>query len=147
MRAAYEADLTALSDHAQADLDELLASMELLEDDDVAYLAELWEKEDGDARRNAWATAKPAIEKAGLTRDLDRVRMSVSAWMQANASDFQGIEGLLGGAGGPAGVRRAAAPAFIDAAAAILAGDALDPDEQSVLAGPWRTLTEEESES
>jgi hypothetical protein len=73
--------------------------------------------------------------------------MSVSSWMQANASDFQGIEGLLGGAGGPAGVRRAAAPAFIDAAAAILAADALDPDEQRVLAGPWRTLTEEESES
>jgi hypothetical protein len=43
-------------------------------------------------------------------------------------------------------VRRTAAPAFIDAAAAILAGDALDPDEQRVLAGPWRALTEEESE-
>jgi hypothetical protein len=79
-------------------------------------------------------------------RDLDRVRVSVGSWMQANSSDFQGIEGLLGGAGGPAGVRRAAAPAFIDAAAAILAGDALDPDEQRVLAGPWRSLTEDESE-
>ena len=139
--------MTALSDHARAELDELVASLDLFADDDVAYLAELWEKEDGDARRSAWAKAKPFIEKAGLTRDLDRVRMSVSAWMQANASDFQGIEGLLGGAGGPAGVRRAAAPAFIDATAAILAGDALDPVEQRVLAGPWRTLTEEESQS
>jgi hypothetical protein len=138
--------LTALSREAQADIDELLASMELLEDDDVAYLAELWEKEDGDARRSAWGKAKPFIEKAGLTRDLDRVRTSVSSWMQANASDFQGIEGLLGGAGGPAGARRAAAPAFIDAAAAILAADALDPDEQRVLARPWRSLTEDEPE-
>jgi hypothetical protein len=139
--------LTALSDHARAELDELLASMELLEDDDVAYLAELWEKEDGDARRNAWGKAKPAIEKAGLSRDLDRVRLSVSSWMQASASDFQGIEGLLGGAGGPAGVRRAAAPAFIDAAAAILAGDALEEGERSVLVRPWHRLTEEESEA
>lgn len=136
-----------ISDHARTEIDELLASMELLEDDDVAYLAELWEKEDGDARRSAWGKAKPAIDKAGLTRDLDRVRIAVGSWMQANSSDFQGIEGLLGGAGGPAGVRRAAAPAFIDAAAAILATDALDPDEQRVLAGPWRALTEEESES
>ena len=139
--------MTALSDHARAELDELLASMELLEDDDVAYLAELWEKEDGDARRSAWGKAKPAIEMRGLTRDLDRVRTSVSSWMQANASDFQGIEGLLGGAGGPAGVRRAAAPAFIDAAAAILAGDALDEGERSVLIRPWQRLTEEESEA
>ena len=136
-----------ISDHARAEIDELLASMDLLADDDIAYLAELWDKEDQGARGNAWAKAKPAIEKAGLMRDLDKVRLSVGAWMQANSSDFQGIEGLLGGAGGPAGTRRAAAPAFIDAAAAILAGDALDADEQRVLAGPWRMLTEDESES
>jgi hypothetical protein len=136
----------ALSDHARADIDELLASMELLDDDHVAYLAELWEKEDGDVRRNAWMTAKPAIEKAGLMSELDKVRTSVSSWMQANSSDFQGIEGLMGGSGGPAGARRAAAPAFIDYAAAILAGDALDDDERSVLVRPWQRLTEEESE-
>jgi len=137
----------ALSDPARAEIDELLASMDLLDDDDVAYLAELWDKEDGDARRAAWATAKPQIEKAGLMGDLDKVRSSVSSWMQASSSDFQGIEGLLGGAGGPAGARRAAAPAFIDAAAAILAGDALEEDERSVLLRPWQRLTEEESEA
>jgi hypothetical protein len=139
--------LTAFSDDARAELDELLASLELLADDDVAYLAELWDKEDGTARREAWIKAKPAIEKAGLMRDLDRVRSSVGAWMQASSSDFQGIDGLLGGAGGAAGARRAAAPAFIDAAAAILAGDALDEGDQRVLAGPWRRLTEDEPES
>lgn len=137
----------ALSDHARAELDELLASMELLGDDDVEYLAELWEKEDGDARRSAWRNAKPAIEKAGLMRELDRVRASVGSWMQANASDFQGIEGLMGGSGGPAGARRAAAPAFIDYAAAILAGDVLGEDERAVLTRPWQRLTEEASEA
>jgi hypothetical protein len=137
----------ALSDHARAELDELLASMDLLDDDDVAYLGELWDKEDGDARRSAWARAKPAIEKDGLMSELDKVRSSVSSWMQASSSDFQGIEGLLGGAGGPAGARRAAAPAFIDAAAAILAGDALEESERSVLVRPWQRLTEEESEA
>jgi hypothetical protein len=139
--------LTALSNAARAELDELLASLELLAEDDVAFLAELWDKEDGVARRDAWAKAKPAIEKAGLMRDLDRVRNSVGSWMQANSSDFQGIEGLLGGVGGGAGVRRAAAPAFIDAAAAILAGEALDETERRVLAGPWRQLGEDESEA
>jgi hypothetical protein len=137
----------ALSDHARAEIDELLASMDMLDDDDVEYLAELWDKEDGDVRRSAWMKAKPAIEKAGLMGELDKVRTSVSSWMQANSSDFQGIEGLMGGSGGPAGARRAAAPAFIDYAAAILAGDALDDTERRVLVNPWSSLTEEESEA
>ena len=137
----------ALSDHARAEIDELLASMEMLDDEDVDFLAEMWEKEDQGARGDAWAVAKPAIEKAGLMKELDRVRMSVGEWMRTSSSDFQGIEGLMGSSGGPAGARRAAAPAFIDAAAAILAGDALDADAQQVLARPWRSLTEEGSES
>lgn len=136
----------ALSDHARAQIDELLASMDLLADDDVVFLAELWEKEDEDARRSAWMKAKAAIESAGLMRDLDRVRISVGEWMQASSSDFQGIDGLLGGAGGPAGARRAAAPAFIDYAAATLAGDVLDESEREVLVRPWRELTEDQSE-
>jgi hypothetical protein len=137
----------ALSEHARADIDELLASMDMLDDDHVAHLAELWEKEDGDHRRRAWMKAKPAIERASLMSELDKVRSSVSSWMQANSSDFQGIEGLMGGSGGPAEARRAAAPAFIDYAAAILAGDALDDAERRVLVNPWSALTEEESEA
>lgn len=137
----------ALSDHARAEIDELLASMDMLADEDVDFLAEMWEKEDQDARGKAWAQVKPAIEKAGLMKDLDRVRMSVGEWMRTSASDFQGIEGLMGSSGGPAGARRAAAPAFIDAAAAILAGDALEDDEKQVLIRPWRALTEDEPES
>ncbi|HUP82790.1 MAG TPA: hypothetical protein VM284_01205 [Candidatus Limnocylindria bacterium] len=135
----------ALSDHARAEIDELLASMELLSDDDVYVLADLWEKEDADARRSAWVKAKPAIETAGLMKDLDRVRMSVGEWMQTSSSDFQGIEGLMGGSGGPAGARRAAAPAFIDYAAAILANDALDEAERRVLVHPWSSLSEDQS--
>jgi hypothetical protein len=137
----------ALSDHAQAEIDELRASMDMLADEDVDYLAEMWEKEDQGARGDAWAQAKPAIEKAGLMKELDRVRISVGEWMRTSSSDFQGIQGLMGSSGGPADARRAAAPAFIDAAAAILAGDALDADARKVLARPWRSLTEDEPEA
>jgi hypothetical protein len=130
----------ALSDHARNEIDELLASMDLLSDDDVFDLAEWWAKEDEDARREAWAKAKAAIEQAGLMKELDRVRVSAGEWMQANSSDFQGIEGLMGGSGGPAGARRAAAPAMIDFAAATLAGDALEEPDRAVLVRPWRSL-------
>ena len=138
--------MTALSEHARGELDELLASLDLMSDDDVWYLADLWSKEDEAGRRRAWVQAKAAIEKAGLTRELDRIRSSVGSWMQANSSDFQGIEGLLGSAGAGASGRRGAAPVFIDAAAAILAGDALDERDRSVLLGPWRGLADDESE-
>ena len=137
----------ALSDEAQAELDALLASLELMTDDDVWYLADLWAKEDDGARRQAWVKAKATIERAGLTRDLDRVRTSVGEWMQANSSDFTGIEGLLGSAGSGASGRRGAAPAFIDAAAAIIAGDALDEGQQKVLLGPWRGMADDEAEA
>ena len=136
----------AFSEHAHGDIDELLASMDLLSDDDVFDLAESWAKVDEDARRDAWVKAKAAIEQAGLMKELDRVRVSAGEWMQANSSDFHGIEGLMGGAGGPAGARRAAAPALIDFAAAILAGDALDEEDRRVLVHPWRKLTEDQSE-
>jgi len=136
----------ALSDHAQAEIDTLLASLDLLTDDDVWYLADLWTKEDDADRRQAWVKAKAAIEAAGLTGELDRVRGSVGTWMQASSSDFTGIEGLLGSSGSGASGRRGAAPAFIDAAAAIMAGDALDERDQKVLLGPWRGLGEDEAE-
>jgi hypothetical protein len=135
----------ALSNQAQADLETLLASLDLLTDDDVWYVADLWSKEDEAARRQAWAKAKAQIEASGLTSELDRVRGSVGAWMQANSSDFTGIEGLLGSAGSGASGRRGAAPAFIDAAAAIIAGDALDERDQKVLLGPWRGLAEDDA--
>src|SRR4026208_2052918 len=51
--AVPEAALMALSDHAQAEIDELLASMDMLADEDVDYLAEMWEKEDQGARGDA----------------------------------------------------------------------------------------------
>ena len=137
----------ALSNQAQAELDSLLASLDLLTDDDVWYLSDLWSKEDDAARRRAWVKAKTAIEQSGLTREMDRIRSSVGSWMQANSADFQGIQGLLGSAGEGASGRRGAAPAFVDAAAAILAGDALDEADQMVLLGPWRTLGEDEAEA
>ena len=137
----------ALSDQSQAELDALLAGLDLLTDDDVWYLADLWSKEDDAARRRAWVKAKAAIEASGLTSELDRVRSSVGAWMQSNSSDFTGITGLIGSAGENASGRRGAAPAFIDAAAAILAGDALNEGDQKVLLGPWRGLGEDEPEA
>lgn len=134
----------SIANEAQADLDALLASLDQLTDDDVRFLADLWQHQDAAARRRAWAKAKVAIERNGSDRELTRVRTAVGEWMQANRADFQGIEGLLGSAGPVAGGRRSAAPALIDAAAAIAAGDELEGDDRDVLLRPWRAMTIEE---
>jgi hypothetical protein len=135
-----------IPDQAQAELDALLASLDMLTEDDVWYLAEMWQQEDAGARKRAWAKARLAIEKNGSDPELTRVRTAVGQWMQASRSDFHGIEGLLGSAGGGAGGRRTAAPAFVDAAVAILAGGALEDEHRSVLLGPWQKLTSDEDE-
>ena len=125
---------------SQAELDTLLASLDLMTDDDAWFLADQWNQEDAAARKRAWASVKTVVEKRGLGKELDRLRGSIGGWMAAKSSDFQGIEGLLGSAGSGPGARQSAAPALVDAAAALIAGDGLSDDESGVLLRPWRAL-------
>jgi hypothetical protein len=131
---------------SQAELDTLLASMDLMTDDDAWFLADQWGLEDAAERKRAWASAKTAIEERGLMKELDRVRGSIGGWMAASKSDFQGVAGLMGSAGSGAGARQSAAPALVDAVAALLAGDGLSDDEAGVLLRPWQALGGEEDE-
>jgi hypothetical protein len=64
--------------------------------------------------------------------------------MQATRSDFQGIGGLLGQEGDHVSVRRAAAPAVLDAVAALLAERDLNASDFDLLTRPWRIATEYE---
>ena len=132
-----------IPDETQADLDELLASLDLLSEDDAWFLAEQWEREDADARKEAWAKAKSAIEQRGLTKELDRLRGSIGSWMQVNRSDLD-LQGMLGLGNSGSGARQSAAPALMDATAALLAGDALSEEEAAVLLRPWQALGEDD---
>ena len=120
----------------------ILVRLETLSDDDVRTLADAWQREDATARQRAWTRAKVAIADAGREEELAELRESVASWMSARRSEFGGIEGLLGGMAETAAARHAAAPAILDAGAALLAMDALDPDDQAVLSRPWTTLSE-----
>ena len=134
-----------LSRETQAELDELLATLDLLTEDDAWFLAEEWEKEDAEARKSAWAKAKAAIEERGLTKELDSVRASIGSWMQVNRSDLD-LQGMLGMGSSGSGARQSAAPALMDATAALLAGDALSEEETGVLLRPWQALDEEDEQ-
>jgi hypothetical protein len=135
-----------LSSDSQAELDTLLASLELMTDDDAWFLADQWGQEDATARQRAWASAKTVIEKRGLTQELDRLRGSIGGWMASNSSDFQGLASIFGSAGSGASARQSAAPALIDAAAALLAGDGLSDEDAGVLLRPWQAYGADEDE-
>jgi hypothetical protein len=122
------------------DLEALIARTASLTDDELAMLAEDWEREDPALRRQAWTKARSVIEQSGNNEVLDSFRQELGAWALARGSDFHGVGGLLGNPGASTTGRQGAAPAIIDKAAAILASDGLDEAEHSVLARPWDSL-------
>jgi len=123
-------------------IDELLDQLPGMTSEDALLMAQLWDEEDAEARKRAWQRAKSAIERARLTEILDRARDDVGFWMQATRSDFQGIGGLLGQEGDHVSVRRAAAPAVLDAVAALLAERDLQESDFDLLTRPWRIATQ-----
>jgi hypothetical protein len=126
-------------------IDQLLDQLPSVTSEDALLMAQLWEEEDATGRKRAWQRAKASIERARLTEVLDRAREDVGFWMQASRSDFQGIGGLLGQEGDHVSVRRAAAPAVLDAVAALLAERDLQAADFDLLTRPWRIATEHES--
>jgi hypothetical protein len=125
-------------------IDQLLDQLPAVTSEDALLMAQLWEEEDSASRQRAWQRAKTSIERAKLGEVLDRAREDVGFWMQATRSDFQGISGLLGQEGDHVSVRRAAAPAVLDAVAALLAERDLQASDFDLLTRPWRIATEYE---
>lgn len=92
------------------------------------------------AREDAWAAVRRAVSADHLERDLDRLRSEVGAW----ATHLGSITGQEAGSGLSdlfmADARRAAAPAVLDAAVALLLGARLEDHERAVLLGPWNRV-------
>jgi hypothetical protein len=127
--------------HREDEVDRLLDRLATLSDDEVALLAAAWQEENDVARQRAWQTVKPSLRHGRLDRVLDRARSEVGRWAAVGRSDFSGIGGLLGQPVEQANARMRAAPAVLDAVAAILAEDVLDREDWVVLSRPWKSAT------
>lgn len=121
-------------------IDAILDRLEELTDEDALVLADAWRAEDAAIRRRAWAKAKRYIGDSRRGRSLDEARSAVGRWAAAGRSDFHGIGGLLGQPSDATRIRHGAAPAILDAVAAVLTGDALDEDEHETMIRPWQSL-------
>lgn len=122
------------------DLSRLLARLDSLTDDDLWMLEDMWQREDGEARRAAWVRVKSAIADSTAADALDEARAAVTAWMRAGPGDYKGIGGLLGRPSAMFGARQGAAPALIDAAAAMVAAEKIDETDIAVLVRSWQAL-------
>lgn len=91
-------------------------------------------------RDRAWNRIREVVGREHLERDLDRVRDEVTRW----ATHLVAITGQEAGSGMTeldlSHARRQAAPAVLDAAAALLLDDRLSEAERQALAGPWRDV-------
>ncbi len=127
--------------------DRVLAFLEQLKGVDLERaraLGAAWTAADPDARADAWRTVKAAAGEAGRERALQRVRDEVLRW----AATWQGWAwGPFGLEGVPQGLTNAdtwagAAPAAMDAGAALVVGDLLPAEVAEVLRAPWAALVE-----
>ena len=119
-------------------IDQFLDDLQLIEPAQLQRMRQAWEAGDTLERQEAWRVGQDALRSAGRAGALDRTRSVVSDW--ANDSAWT-LNSLYGGAGREqtrVSARLAALPAILDAALAILAGDALDQDQRYALTKPWR---------
>lgn len=99
------------------------------------------------ARQDAWKAVLEVVAANRAERELDRLRSEVGAW----ATHLGSITGQEAGSGMVdvlmADARRAAAPAILDAAVALLLGARLTERDRTVLLLPWTRTFADEDES
>jgi len=118
---------------------DLLAELPYLDRGELLALAGAQKKNQA-ARRAAWRTVESAARSQDGGRELDRLRHEVAVW----ATRLGAIVGDEAGSGLAdlmlADVRRAAAPAILDAAAAMMYADDLSEADRAVLLDPWLSV-------
>jgi hypothetical protein len=120
------------------DLDRFLDGLSALDRGQLLAIAGTWETADSTARAAAWRSARRVAEALGWTHELDRTRETVAGW----ATTRLAITGWDSGAGMDRvliDIRGRAAPALMDAAAAILLGDRLDEPSRAALLAAWES--------
>ena len=127
---------------------EILDTVAHLDRETTRLLAAAWKTVKPQDRDAAWASVHDAIEATGRAELLEDVRRQVELWgRSAGGSPWTWQFGTMTDVD-RGNIRRAAMPAILDAAAAVLARDRLSPRDLEILAGPWdATLTAEPAES
>lgn len=127
----------------------VLDRLKLVDLEGARALGAAWMAADAEARAAAWQQVKSAVAAAGRGGALQRARDEVLRWAttwQGWAWGTYGLEGVPQGLSS-ADTWAAAAPAAMDAAAALVVADVIDAAAFETLCGPWLAATEGGPES
>jgi hypothetical protein len=126
---------------------EFLDAIAHLDRETMRILAATWKTVRPTDRDAAWAAAQHAVEETDRAQLLEEVRRQVELWgRSAGGSPWTWTFGTMTDVD-RGNMRRAAMPAILDAAAAVLTRDRLDARLLDVLAGPWDAALTAEPEA
>lgn len=118
----------------------LLDRIAHLDREELRELAAAWRAVAPADREGAWVAVRRALRLTGRDRILEDVREQIELWGRAaGGSPWTWQFGTMTDVD-RGNERRAAMPALLDAAAAIIARDRLDDDELAALGGPWDSV-------
>ena len=121
-------------------IDEFMRILPHLDSGELMAISAAYHDADADARVAARTAASAAARKRNLMDELGRVQGSIIQWAgsdisRSGAFTFADVrpDQMLGD------IRVQAVPPLLDAATALLLGDALDRDARDALLEPWAT--------
>jgi hypothetical protein len=119
--------------HETTDVEALLAELPDLDDAQLMSIIAAWENADPELRSRALRVLREKETSARLGQ-AQRSVDAVSHWANTPELPIGSAPDVL-----RSDLRRRAAPALSNAAAAMALGDALDPATRDVLLSPWRS--------
>jgi hypothetical protein len=124
------------------ELDAFLGAVKRLGEGPLLALSARPSADEADALAVARALAGRVAARKHLTEDLERLQGDIIGWSAAGGA-HAGIWAPDMAAGNVLleDLRRGAAPAILDAATAILLGEALEPHSRAVLRRRWESVT------
>jgi hypothetical protein len=122
----------------------LLDRIAHLDREELRELAAAWRAIPSADRDRAWASVRRALRATGRNAILEDVRGQIELWGRAaGGSPWTWQFGTMTDVD-RGNERRAAMPALLDAAAALIARDRLEHDELVALSGPWDSVVSAE---
>lgn len=113
-------------------------------DAELVLMRAIWEQQDAYARGDAWANARAIIKQKGRERLMADAQSRLAAWINnylaAAAIEYGNFLINPGSGLDASSVRRAAIPPLMDAAAATITSDVIDPEEQTLLLEPLAAI-------
>ena len=138
----YDADAGSRPFHAlrdwrdDPDLRAFAARAGRLDTPDLAYLAAAWRSGDARPRDAAHRAVREALRDGHRAKAFDAISAEIRAWSQAAVGPWTWEWGAMTDID-RGDRRRAAIPALLDAAAAIITRDAIADEDREALLAPW----------